>query len=181
MSEEVLRMKEDLRAKLYRLFSIFDQPALFLADYFYNLRNEIDIDAEELLKGKHERKIEWNESLASVNPIRIKFIGFLKMLEDNCLDKVRCEKQTMRSNEAYSSLKQKIDDFMSHQERSISEMEVEYEHLALELIDETNSLIKKLLKGQTIAFLPSDKKNKQGTLICLTDDFLNQEEVDCLK
>ena len=53
MSEIVVEMQQDLEKKFKYLCFIHDQTALHVANEYYELRNMIDIDAEELLKDNH--------------------------------------------------------------------------------------------------------------------------------
>ena len=49
MNETFITLAEDLDQKFKDLCSIHDHPKLYLSNYFDELRNRIDIDAETIL------------------------------------------------------------------------------------------------------------------------------------
>ena len=58
MNEQAIKLQQDLEKKFDQLCFVHDQTALYVANQFYELRNQIDIDAEELLARYQELKLD---------------------------------------------------------------------------------------------------------------------------
>ena len=100
VQEMAAAMKGDLKTKLDQLFAIFSQPALFLSEYFYEIRNSIDIETEQILV---ELKKESRQA-ADINQTRASFVSILKEFEQVLLGRVP---KSINPTKVYLSLEKK--------------------------------------------------------------------------
>lgn len=186
MEEPVSALAEDLELKFKDLCSMHDQPALYLSDYFYELRNRIDIDAEQLLleleTNDPSRKPQALEEEADrVNGLRNNFIGVLKRIEDDLLEKLKVPLSSTTSGQVYADLGRRIDEFRRSlcNDEGMVELEEAYTLLEQEIFDQTSRLEAKLFWNQTICYLNRGKK--LGQLVYVENGHLNKVELEALK
>ena len=178
MSEQAITLKQDLEKKLDKLCFIQDQTTLHVTEEFYELRNKIDIDAEEVLQrlraSKHD---EQSDEVVVVNKTREEFIGILRELEKRCLDQLS-EANKSNSAEQYAHFKEKIGSL-----KDLSEDRIEQAHkeLVLEIIEETDQLEKRLLGEETLFYVSSRHRNKLGCLVYIGEVRLKRHEVEVLQ
>ena len=182
MENDTFFLKNDLVKKLDDLCWISDHPAFFVSEYFYDVRNSIDYDAEVLLEElKVKNFIDQEEKKREINHSRLELIGFLKDLEEKTLiklsNKIKC------SNGEYTDLKQRIDHFLSivFNQADVNKFEYDYVMLACEIAHQRDSLEKRLIDNQTIIYVGSKSGETLGVLIYLPTDYLNPAEIECIK
>ena len=149
MSEEyVSKLQEDLRKKLDRLSWMHNEPALFVAEHFAELRNQVDLDAEELLSEIQSVKRDTGKApkVSDMNETRLEFIRILEELEKRTGHQTKPESP---ASEVYASFEQRIDAFKDFK-KSLDDLDESYIQLAREIITETDRLEQRLLGEQTI-------------------------------
>ena len=180
MSEYVLKLRDDLKAKLDHLSWMHNEPALFVSDLFDDLRSYVDFDAEKLL-GKIQQATNDSENIpneSDVTATRLEFIRILVELEKRINI---CPKPQTTSSEAYAYLEQRINAFKDLT-CSLDDLEDSYVQLALELVDETERVEKRLIGEETIIYWPSkDKDRRLGSLVYFGDLFLTYRDFDIMK
>ena len=100
-----MSLPDDLETRLEDLCWIHDHSALYLSDFFFELRNQIDIDTEEHLQALNE-SITKNIEMSRVhaNNVRSEFIRLLKKIEDELLRKVSASTEASKSQSSYGTL-----------------------------------------------------------------------------
>ena len=178
MAEHILELQEDLEKKLNDLFSLHDQPALFVSEYFFDLRNKIDYDAERTLIELQPRGDSKSRNLVvAINLKRNEFISFLKQLEEKVMSELTAI--TVKAHEVYISLKDRVSKFTGSGACDLNECEDIYAELAFDLMDERFKLERRLLGNQSIFYVSSEKS--LGTLCHLSEVYLNKHEIKSIK
>ena len=178
MSQIAVKMQQDLEKKLKHLSLIHDQPALHVANEFYELRNTIDVDAEELFaRFRQEMPDDAHNEVFKANKTRVEFIRILRELEQRCLTQLP-ETNTVSSAEAYGNFRAKIESLKDCPTDRLKEV---YLKLALKLIEKTYELEKRLLGEQTLVYVFSGDKTRLGQLIHIGEFRLRCHEIDCLR
>ena len=184
MGEPISALAEDLEKKFKDLCLMHDLPAIYLSEYFFEQRNRIDIDAEQLLletdrndSSKPKRKP--SEGTVRVNGLRESFIRILKKMEDDLLEKLPASLPNT-SAQVYASLGQRIDEFRKSlgNERSLREHEEAYILLADEIFYQTSQLEVQLFRNQTIAYV--NLGVELGKLVYVQYGHLNKTELEAL-
>ena len=147
---------QDLEKRLADLCSMHDHPALFISEYFYDIRNSIDYDTERLLQKEQDKSKE-----EQVNSLRNELLKILNKIEHGLLSQLKTSVERKRSVEVYASVKQRIEQLTTRKDVDINK----YEECALEIYDQMNGLEKKLFKNQTVAYISSIKQEYLGCLI----------------
>ena len=178
MDDYVLKLHEDLRKRLDRLCWMHNEPALHMSEYFAELRRQVDFDAEQLISEIQSVKYDsWEVPKDSdVNETRLEFIRILNELEKRTGHQPKPETV---SSKAYLSLEQRVDAFKDSSS-SLDDLEETYVQLAQEIIDETNQLEKRILGEQTIIYWLHEDEIELGSLVYLSDVFLNRQKIECL-
>ena len=182
---KVFSLCVDLENRLEDLCCIHDHSTLYVSEYFFELRNRIDIDTEEHLQTLIGNRVGTEVSRVKTNNMRSDFIRLIKVIEDNLLRKISAS-TAVSSQSEYDTLRRKVDqfkvDFLQDGAVDVNSVKYAYSFLALEILEEKNKLEKRLFCNQTIIYMEADKlDNKLGYLIYLTDDCLSKEEIDCVK
>ena len=178
MDEYKTKLDEDLVEKLYKLELTCEQPDFFVAEYFAAIRNEIDLNTEQLI---HKRGGGSSEALEKFNSIRTEFIQFLDNLEENLLQKLR-QSPGKPTSGSFCELKQRVEEFTASKEKmSLSQMEENYLQLAIDILKASNELETCVLDNQTIVYVSRIAKDSSGNLIYLRGDSLTPDELNFLK
>ena len=178
MKEQVLELQGDLVKKLDDLCSLHDQPGLFVSEYFFDLRNKIDYDAERtLIELQPQGDSKSKNQVIATNFKRNEFISFLKQMEEKVISELPVI--TKKANEVYASLKARVLDFSASVCDDLNQCEDAYAELAFELMDERFKLEKRLLGNQSVFYVASDKN--LGTLCHSSEAYLNKHEISCIK
>ena len=187
MEDFITELKSDLTKKLNNLCSTHDQPALFVSEHFFDLRNSIDYDAERELNEPQSHEVvdeedanELRKKEAAINSVRSEFIKFLKQMEQKAMDELPAKSKT--SDEVYASIKERVEKFIltnADQDFDLNRYENEYSLLCLEMFKQMCELEKRLLGNQTIFYVSSN--DKLGALCVLPNDFLNKHEINSIK
>ena len=186
MYEAFTTLAEDIDQKFKDLCSIHDHPTLYLCNYFDELRNRIDIDAETILyKLAVSRSKESEEESSSkaylVNEQRSNFIRILRNMEESLRELLPADRTTT-DRQAYASLGQRIEEFRQSLDNGgkIRETEDAYVSLADELFDQSSQLEARLFGNQTIVY----QNGTEGELGCLfywEHGHLNKVELNVLR
>ena len=189
---EALELLNDLEKRLDDLCWIHDQPALYLNEHFYELRNRIDFDTEEHLDALKYDGNGGNIELSRVrvNNVRSEFIRLLNKIEDDLLRTISAS-DVVSSLSSYGRLKQRVEQFKDNSFQGgvdLNSVKYAYSLLVLEILAERNELEKRLFCNQTIIYMRASKDeiymgaNKEkyllGCLIYLTDIYLSKEQAD---
>ena len=193
MNEITSELQSDLKQKFDHLCLVHDQPTLFVSEYFFNIRNSIDYDAEKLLLDLKRRGVIHMsftfedadaEDAATINKRRKEFIEYLKPIEEKTLKNLP-EKPKSSSQVKFASIKQRINQFESQrpsQNADIDEYENAYAQIAADIIDHTFQIEKSYLGNQTIFYASLlNKQEKLGTLVYLANVYLSMDQIDCIK
>ena len=175
MRDIVTKLGYDLRDKLDTLRRIHEQPALYLGDYFFDLRNEIETKTEEQ---QAAGKGAYNES-----ETRRMFIDILNEIEAGLMAFQPSVKDA-DSIEACAALERRFADFeASSVSVDIAELEDIYIDLAVEIVSETNRLERSLFREQTVIYKrpPKEAKQNVGRIYYFGEDYFSPEEVACIK
>lgn len=160
MDEEKWMLDEDLEKKLNFLLFIDSSPDLFICNYFDNIRNSIDVDAENALQWIQKMdKPDAAEQEAQVHHIRLCYFRFLKKIEDSRVEQLTSKSQT------FAELTTKVDQFLASTEDEASIKNLYFEIL-FEIIEETNSRRAKILGNQSIYYENSYDPARVGILKC---------------
>ena len=107
----------------------------------------------------------------------------LQILEEQ----LREQAEPIGPDETYISLEKRVEEFLkSEREESdtdINKLEDAYIRLELDIMNQTNQLKKRIFGNQTIFYKSSRAKDKAklGCLVHLTDNYLSDEEINCVR
>ena len=183
----VSSLKQDLDNKLNELFVLNEKPALFLSNYFYSIRNEIDIEAEEKLVAIEQQRLTnkktpvVNISKELVNQIREWMISELNENEKKLQQAIK--NNNNESISSYGELKKNVDSInhkIDSKEMTISDYTIEYEKLILEIEAELDRLKAQALQNKTF-FFKKLNQNNFGILAVFEQNYLNEHQVLFLK
>ena len=179
MLDEKLKLANDLKKKLDHLFFVNEQPALHLSYRFDDIRNKIDIDAEQILQVMAETESQAVRALETrTNEVRANFIKILKEMES----RLQANLAPTTSAEEYKALEKKVEEFTSSESfDDIYELEDRYLELALAILEQTNKLEKQIFAGETIVYLSSKSSRNIGPLVRLAGHYLVTEELSVLQ
>lgn len=175
-------LKNDLDKKLKELKDLSEREALFISDYFFSLRNEIDYEAERILEELNERDLVRNMAL---NKIREWMVDELYAIEKDYLSQIthRNKSGLVSTNDyatKYNELKSRVDDSLDAENSTADQSEYKYEQLVYEIESQLNRIKCDYLKGRSFAFVETSL-NGFGVLLKFDDCFLNQHEIKYLK
>ena len=178
--ERVAKLGKDLDSKFAQLKSLYHHPRLFLTEFFYDLRNEIDYAAEKQLSLlTHQETTVANE----INQTRMMLIQELTKHENTALEKLTAPRGEEDMTK-FETFEQRISKFNpEHTKPDLSEFEDEYEELVIDLLDEVKERERQLLSNQTFIYFPStgEWRKSCGLLVHLPDDFLTRVEIQALR
>lgn len=177
--DEKLKLTNDLKKKLDHLFFVNERPALHLSYKFDDIRNKIDIDAEQILQLMAKSKQPTAKSIETrTNEARTSFIKILKDMES----RLQANLPPKSSAEEYLALEKRVEEFTSSGSfDDIYELEDRYLELALAILEQTNKLEKQIFAGETIVYLSSKSSRNIGPLVRLAGHYLVTEELSVLQ
>lgn len=177
-------LKADLVCKLKELASLNRHPALFLSDYFYSIRNEIDYETERVLFELDETKEDVTDYTLYINQLREVMIDELNAQEKACMKAIRAD---MVSSDALvewtliDEIQADVETLLeSDDEQDARRFEDIYVTIAKTIDRARNDLKRKILLNQTFVFQKCNK-NGLGVLAHFEDIYLNEFEHACLK
>ena len=138
------------------------------------LRNKINYDTEQLLGNTLAGHFE--QALTKWNDKRDQFERILERFQDLLLRRI--PKASAGTGEA--SLRKRLEQFIESASE-LDKLEDVYLRLALDIIDETNRLEERLFNGQQIVYVESADSDWLGSLVVFGQDFLNRQEIACLR
>ena len=177
MSEEKVRLNSDITAKINYLLFMIQKPALHIANFFYEIRNTIDYDAERLIY--YYRETNQYTHFVEISERRTAFIRILESLEKLIIANLDKTLNSFKDIGFYS-LRKKAANFLA-QSGEINDIEEVYVQLALDIYKATAKIEKRLIGEQTIVFIESKKMHTFGSLIHIQDAYLPENEIICLK
>ena len=186
------KLKDDLGDKLNYLLFLLDHPRLHITEFFFGLRNEIDVEAENRLNSAAYSFEQ--EKFLSINTNRNDLIDYLQRSEQSVLDKINREssdsslifrRENLRKEfdrieaEIHSMFSQAVDQSSMNQD----DYEEIYMKSACKLLGHIDRLEQELFGDQTFCVIPASWANEEifGILIHLEGVFFNKHEVNCLK
>ena len=183
--EELLVLKNDLHKKWKGLESLINHPRLHVAEYFYSIRNEIDLATESLL-GRLIQSGSDENAILKINSIRTDLLQELVQAEKLILDQlstVVSSSDLLEAKASCDSIGSTIEqEFSSSSSSSINDLEDQYERLMKMIFDEANKWEKRILSKQSFVFVPVDSKSGfPGLLVHFANDFVGKSEMDCFK
>ena len=144
---QVEKLREDLERKLESLRWANDNPLFFVLEHFFELRNNIDIEAETLINDIRDA-----ERIDKINETRFEFLRILKENEDATLKQFKISKlsESSSSSESLEALEKRFKFFKDSltREDDVDEIEDAYVELALDLMKERDNVEKRLLGEQ---------------------------------
>ena len=202
-------LKDDLMKKLEPFETIVNKPFMFISDYFYAIRNEIDFEAETMLirlaesgESNEPNEVENDEiettlSEAKLNEIREIMIDELRFYEKACLNRLEKLKQLQQTPNIFedslavlSKRKQEIrKDYVNARDSATNEtkakecfmqLKTKYDETLREIERELNKFKSLLLNEKTILF-KKHYLNKFGILVIFETVYLNDYEIKCIK
>ena len=185
MSDDSLNLKNDLERKWKGLKNLVNHPRLHVTEYFYSIRNEIDLATESVLSQLSESSSEDDQKAVRINSIRKDLVQELSKHEKLMLDQlngIENSRDTVDAKEKCESIGRATEQLFSSQNIDINDLEDQYEKLMTEIFDEACKCEKRILFNQTFVFLSAESDwGFPGLLVYLADDFMNQIEIDCFK
>ena len=180
---EIISLKEDLLEKMGKFKSMIQTPECFIDDYVSQIKNEVDLAAEEkLLENDPEVSQIVNDQRAvmieKLNNVREELLGKMTIFNSSSIKG--------QLNELYveieNSVKNQFICELADELVSLDEYEDRYVSLAIKIRDVLDRCEKELLSNQTLIFV-RDKPNSSafGCLIHLLDHFFSSFEADCIK
>lgn len=166
-------MKDNILKKLAKFELIVKKPALFISEYFYEIRNEIDLKAETLLE---------SSSLAlkqeKINATREAMISELNRMEKEFLDYVRA------TNFENESILKKIEQYRTKLSELVNSEKENRKKcaqlLSLEIENDLKAFERSVLNNKSV-FFKANFTNKLGILVAFENDFLNESQMKFLK
>lgn len=185
-------ISEDLSDKLETLkkFTTISGARVYITDFFYSLRNELDIKSEELLL-KIDQELRGNEADETIEAKAKQ----AKVAELEQHVKEINDKRTEMLNELSADEKYILNEFENiyKDQSSLKAVKDKYEYFEikakrldeiLDVIDELdNELVKirqKLLLNKSYIFKPINDKFKLGVLL-IVDIYLSNDEICLIK
>ena len=162
-SESILT---ELTKKMKNVEQMVYQPGVYLSDYFYQLRNEIDIQTETLILADSKSEDELNQ-------IRDEMLKEIEIHEKACLD-------TYKLVERSPKVEEKLIEFQERIKESHSFEQIETISDELNYCNEINSFQFELMKERKLFFLPS-KVNAVGCLFVFEHERINDLEIGRIK
>lgn len=183
IKNEVKLLKDDLNKKYKELTDLSKLPTLFISDYFYSVRNEIDYEAERILEANGDE----NESLKDrVNQMRELMVNELNLNEKKLIEKAIELKNDSSIHLSIEHIKEYIfnlfdsDNDDSMKNVNLFELETNYIKIINEIETEIIRLKCKYLLNQTFLFFKTSQ-NDFGILVIFEDNYLDTNEINCLK
>lgn len=175
---QISELRTDLSDKFNKLCSIRCQHALFVSEYFFDLRNSIDYDAERALSNLKIDPAQFD----AINRTRTEWIDLLDHIEKTLISQLSAESRP-NLDEDFPSIKHNIDQFQSPpgQDVDLDAKKAEYAQIVLEIINEATELEKKLLGKQTIFYLSSSSESALGTLFYVPKVHLSSYDLSFLR
>ena len=189
MNEEKSMFNDDVVKKLENLALMYEQPNVFLDEYFASIRRTIDINLEnffQLVRNKHEENLlsgkcdssemeMYNAVLENAEQFRLGFMGVLEELEQ-----IEIPVGAHDASQILCDLTKRVNAFIASRDfGSSDDIEEAYVQLALDIIDATNEQERRLLAKRCAVFLPKEKEI--GCLVRIDEDGLTRDELSCLK
>lgn len=180
-------LADDLELKFKDLCLIYECPELFLSEYFSELKNQIDINAEQKLQELGANDLNQPESpqasaeeVVKLNSLRNAFIRILDERREELMNRLPVP-AAITSNRVYTALGTKIERFRKSlkEDGNIDEKNEAYISLAREIFDKSSQLEAQLFHNQTIGYVKT--KRKLGQLIYVQTRHLNLIELEALK
>lgn len=175
-SHSPTELKQDLSNKLSGLWLLQKHPKLFVSDYFYSVRNDIDIEAERLLMlqtspFKSER----------INRVRQLMIETLSLHERKCFEAIDDEQKAQDTFKSeYGQLQDRIDQLATENGSEACQAETIYLDVLSDLRKQTDAFKSRLMLGHTFIFTERND-NGFGVLAIFESEYLNEQEVKSLK
>lgn len=174
--EKCIRLRKSLLDILESFEFILNKPMLFINDYFYSIRNEIDIEAETFhlnnpMQGDNnlQNSAEPNKlNSDTVNKIRETMINELKIYEQKCIERAT----NHDLHESQTALNEYKQDF--------KESNLDYEKISENLLRDLYKLKANLLNNQSF-FFKKQFLNDFGVLVIFEEAYLNEIEIKCIK
>ena len=186
-SNKITRIRDLVFKILEKDELIVNKPLLFASDYFYSIRNEIDIEAETLLL-----KCDNDSSkLDEINRIRDSIINEINSYEIECFSKLKQlgEQQKQAFDETKSAFykhKQTIEEVLEKAMRECDSIEGldDLESRAIELLYEIRKDLngfKSFLFNQKTLIFKKSYLNDLGILIVFESIYMDESETEVLK
>ena len=181
-------LKQDLVNRLNDLVQLHKHPKLFISEYYYSIRNDVDIEAERLL-------MLASSSLnpEQINRIRGLMIDTLKRSEIECYQAAEDRDSSGTTNDLIAATLEQFTDRINqldNHEKHLgitdvvkqvdTDNEDKYLGVLTDLMKEIESFRRALLLGKTIFFLEREE-NGFGVLVTFEDIYLNELELSSLK
>lgn len=164
-------LKDDLKKKFATFSNLREHPALFIADYFYSIRNQVDYETEKLMFESQEDA----ENLERLNEVREFLIDELNQNEKKLLADCRSVGIDEKSQSCFRCLQDTLDALLA----SSSSSEEDLKKLAVKIDTASHEFKRGLLKNQTFMFIQFGLTDF-GTLVEFEDLFINEYEIKCI-
>ena len=163
-------LRADLKSKFETFANLRKHPALFIADYFYLIRNEIDYEAERLM-------FESNENLVieRINEMRETLIDELTRTEKALLSNAPTVAVEQQHAERFENLQAALTSTLAAEATPVEALK----KLAVDIESASHEFKRSLLKNQTFMFIKFGLTD-YGTLVVFEDVFLNEFEIKCI-
>lgn len=143
------------------------QPGIYLSDYFYHLRNKIDIETETSI-------LKYSNLNDKLNQIRGKMLKEIAKHEKVCLESYDQARRDSKIEENISEFYQKIQSLNESTNQSKNVKSILYE---LNHCKEINSFQFELLKERQLSFIPSIG-NDVGSLFIFENERISDYEIE---
>ncbi len=180
MQVELIKLENELE----KLFDILKFPGLYLANFFDELRNEIDLEFES-----HKLSATLNQNNLIKDNHKL-IIERAKLFEKDCIQQLKDVNDsntnlfTSKYKQIIESIQAKFGNFKSRVDNvNQSEYELEFKNLIDLAYDTLNEMESYLFNNKSIFFLNDSKKinEKRLVLIIINDNYLNKNSLLFLK
>lgn len=161
-------LKDDLKKKFETFSNLRKHPALFIADYFFSIRNQVDYETEKLMFETQE-----NLEIERLNEVREILIDELNQNEKRLLADCRNVGTDEESVKSFQGLRESLEALM------VSNSQEELKKLAVRIENASHEFKRGLLKNQTFMFIQFGLTDF-GTLVEFEDLFINEFEIKCI-
>lgn len=183
-------LKADTSRRLDQLERLFKNPSVFVSDYFYSIRNEIDLEAETLLIEEEENQIGGSSEASgelSINEVRQIAIDELKRIESDLLLSSSKDEEKERIIREYKPIwtghSEQLDRVEFSKLTGCEELKTvrkELHSLRDAIMSDVHKLRSRLLKHNTVLFKRSNL-NKLGIIVIIDGISLNEFEIKFAK
>ena len=163
-------LKDDLKKKFETFSNLRQHPALFIADYFYSIRNQVDYETEKLMFESQETL-----EIEHLNEVREILIDELNHNEKRLIADCRSVGVDEESAKCFQGLQESLGSLLT----SGTSSEEDLKKLAVRIENASHEFKRGLLKNQTFMFIQFGLTD-YGTLVEFEDLFINEFEIKCI-